>query len=124
MAAIFTLSSLTPETIERTAESSGRPVPSIVNQVTVHSVEFGVLAALTYRLLASYGMLATPYLWVAVLAITMGYGASDEYHQSFVPGRVPSWLDVGYDSLGALLGLLAAELTALLRRRFGRARRT
>ena len=61
MAAIFTLSSLTPVTIERTVESSDFAVPQLINEVTVHSVEFGVLAVLAYRLLASYGMVATPY---------------------------------------------------------------
>lgn len=35
------------------------------------------------------------------------YAASDEFHQSFVPGRGPSIVDVGIDSLGVLTGILA-----------------
>ena len=35
------------------------------------------------------------------------YAASDEFHQSFVPGRSPSIVDVGIDSLGVLTGILA-----------------
>ena len=31
------------------------------------------------------------------------YGISDEYHQSFIPGRFPSFWDVLADGLGALL---------------------
>jgi VanZ family protein len=41
------------------------------------------------------------------------YAATDEFHQSFVPGRSPHVLDVGIDALGSLLGLLPA----LIRRR-------
>ncbi len=45
--------------------------------------------------------------WLAVLVAT-AYGVSDEWHQSFVPGRMPSLADVGADAVGALLGAWAA----------------
>jgi VanZ family protein len=38
-------------------------------------------------------------------ALTVLYAASDEFHQSFVPGRMASLLDVLIDAIGALLGL-------------------
>ncbi|MGL6099840.1 MAG: VanZ family protein [Fusobacteriaceae bacterium] len=38
------------------------------------------------------------------------YSISDEYHQSFVPGRGPSILDVGIDSLGGALGIVLGKL--------------
>ena len=121
-AAIFALSSLTPATIERAAVF-GRPILSLIGQATAHAVEFAVMAVLVYRLLRSYRVPAGPYLWVIVLAITAGYGVSDEFHQSFVPGRAPSWTDVAYDSLGAAIGLLATEQGARLARFFGLGRR-
>lgn len=34
------------------------------------------------------------------------YGITDEYHQSMVPGRDPSWQDVAADFFGAALGQL------------------
>lgn len=44
-------------------------------------------------------------LWLAwVIAVL--YSASDEFHQSFVPGRHPALADVGIDALGAAVGLL------------------
>lgn len=84
-----------------------------------HTVEFAVLGALVYRLALSYGLKSGPRLWGAVLVLTIGYALTDEFHQSFVPGRDPSWVDVGFDSLGAAIGLVVVELTALLRRRIG-----
>lgn len=39
--------------------------------------------------------------WVVVLTVL--YGAADEWHQSFVPGRTCSWVDVLSDGLGATL---------------------
>jgi len=66
----------------------------------------------------AYGSLAGAFLYglqpfnheskqtvVAVLAVLFCtvYGVSDEYHQSFVPGRVVSFLDVLADAFGALI---------------------
>jgi VanZ family protein len=34
------------------------------------------------------------------------YSLTDEYHQSLVPGRTPSLVDCGIDTLGATLGML------------------
>lgn len=42
------------------------------------------------------------FAWI----LTILYAMTDEYHQSFVPGRSPRWFDVGIDSLGSLIGLL------------------
>lgn len=39
-------------------------------------------------------------VWVVVIATL--YGISDEFHQSFVPGRQPDVFDLVADSLGAL----------------------
>ena len=46
--------------------------------------------------------------WLAWLLALM-YAISDELHQSFVPGRFPSFLDVIiFDNLGALISLWLA----------------
>lgn len=44
--------------------------------------------------------------WIISMLIGIVYAASDEFHQSFVPGRGPSIVDVGIDSLGVLTGIL------------------
>lgn len=45
--------------------------------------------------------------WIISMLVGVLYAASDEFHQSFVPGRDPSIVDVGIDSLGVLTGILA-----------------
>ncbi len=45
--------------------------------------------------------------WIISMLVGVLYAASDEFHQSFVPGRGPSIVDVGIDSLGVLTGILA-----------------
>jgi len=82
-----------------------------------HMAVFGVLAVLVWRALAS-SVVRRAMVWSWVL--TFAYAASDELHQSFTAGRHPSPIDVGIDSVGALLFLLA--LTLWLRSRRARSR--
>jgi len=64
---------------------------------SAHATAYGVLWALWW--------LATGRRpWLA-LALTVGYAISDEWHQTFVPGRHGQWFDVGVDALGALLAM-------------------
>jgi VanZ family protein len=44
--------------------------------------------------------------WWLALLFALLYASSDEFHQSIVPGRHPSWVDVlGFDGGGALIAL-------------------
>ena len=52
----------------------------------------------------------------AAWAVSVLYGMSDEFHQSFVPNRDANWLDVGFDALGAAIGVTAAAVVASRRR--------
>jgi len=51
---------------------------------------------------------ARPFDWRQIVAwsalLGLLYGATDEIHQSFVPGRDAEFGDVAADTLGALLG--------------------
>lgn len=46
--------------------------------------------------------------------LCVAWGVVDEWHQSFVPGRVPSVSDVTADTIGAVLGALSWRLTGLV----------
>ena len=103
MALIFATSSLSSEALESAgAAKASRSAPIVLNQVTVHLIEFGVLAAFLYRALSFRGGVFVR--WVIVVVATTAYGASDEFHQSFVLGRYPSWPDIVFDTVGAILG--------------------
>lgn len=72
-----------------------------------HMAVFGVLAVLVWRALAS-STVRRAMVWSLVL--TAAYAATDEFHQSFTSGRHPSPVDVGIDSVGALIALLTLTL--------------
>jgi VanZ family protein len=72
-----------------------------------HMFVFGVLAILIWHAL-EYSAVRRAMVWS--WALTVAYAASDEFHQAFTAGRHPSPVDVGIDSVGALLFLLALTL--------------
>ncbi len=69
---------------------------------------WGVTAGLSERLVW------TTLLTAWILAVL--YGASDEFHQSFVPGRDPSLHDLTADSVGAAVGIVVLSLVLRWRR--------
>jgi VanZ family protein len=74
---------------------------------SAHASEYAIFAALIYHSLEvrrPRGWRVKPALW-AVLAAGL-YALTDEYHQSFVPGRTASLIDCGIDTGGAALGVL------------------
>lgn len=98
VAAIFAFSSL-----------SNPPGPSGVDRTAyvAHGFEYGLLAFLAVRWArrafqgAPLGLLLF-FTWLGCVA----YGASDEFHQSFVSGRDASYADWIADATGAALGLI------------------
>jgi VanZ family protein len=48
----------------------------------------------------------TRYRYLGALVLTMGYGWLDEWHQTFVPGRYGSLTDVGFNLMGAVIGMV------------------
>ena len=83
-----------------------------------HAFVFGVLALLWARALGERPHAA----WLAFL-LTMLYALSDEFHQAFVPGRVPDLWDLVCDGLGAGCALLAGVWWRQRRRSSVRVRR-
>lgn len=71
---------------------------------SAHVVVFFVLCTLTYRALLREGV-SKKKATVCALLFSILYGASDEFHQSFTPGRDPRVRDVLIDTVGALLAI-------------------
>ncbi len=90
--------------------SSGTSVslPANASDKIVHVAEYALLAVLLTRGLVG-GLPARIDLWTALVAIgaTVAYGASDEWHQSFVVGRNADRFDLIADAVGAVVGAAA-----------------
>jgi VanZ family protein len=69
-----------------------------------HVTEYAVLAVLVRRALERPERSLAVVIGLALL-LCAGYAALDELHQTFVPSRTASPVDVGIDILGAALGL-------------------
>ena len=83
-------------------------------RTAAHVLEFAGLTFFAYLLSLSLGADKTKRLRLLACPCAalfgMLYALSDECHQYFVPGRSFQWKDVGFDSLGAALGVCVAFL--------------
>jgi VanZ family protein len=95
MAVIFYFSSL-PD-----LKSSLPNVWDLVLRKMVHAFEFGLLYMLWWKSLAD-----SKHRWFSAFCIAFAYAVSDEFHQSFVHGRVASPVDVGIDTFGIVIAIL------------------
>ena len=72
-----------------------------------HPIEYGVGAALVCRALEDGRRRAlTMSTALTATLLTTAYGVTDEYHQSFVPGRTSDPADVAKDFAGAAAACL------------------
>ena len=68
-----------------------------------HLTEYAILAALWFRALYAGCRLPTTQSALGALAVSVSWAIADELHQSFVPSRTASFLDVAFDAIGAAL---------------------
>jgi VanZ family protein len=96
MGAIFALSSL----------STVPSLPGGLTDYTGHFIGYTLLSALAIRgfARARWSGVNGRSAWQAVVMSSL-YGITDEFHQSFVPGRNPSVADWCADTLGACVGV-------------------
>lgn len=73
-----------------------------------HFTEYAVLAALLWLAASRTPALARRATLLA-FALALVYAASDEFHQAFVPNRVPDRRDLLVDAAGALFGLFVVR---------------
>ena len=107
MAMIFAVSSL-PKA----------PLPPTVSDKSAHLLAYLGLSVLAVRAVAGgFSRRVTARVALGALIITIGYGASDEIHQWFVPGRSAELADWYADSIGAFAGVAASWAWGIIRPR-------
>ena len=83
----------------------------------IHGGIFFIFGLLLYRLVALRSLPAN-YRWIrlaVVLLVVMLYGAMDEFHQSFVPGRTVDFFDFLADTIGGILSILLLAIYSIRR---------
>ncbi len=95
------------------------PTPSLFpgQDKLFHGITFGVLGAFYLgSMRKSRTGYSLPQAAIASLYV-LAYGASDETHQYFVPGRTTEYMDVAADAVGGLLMITIVFLIARRRSR-------
>ncbi len=82
-----------------------------------HLTEYGVLGLLWFRALGHDRKTGLFTAAGGSLLICIAWAAMDEWHQSFVPSRTASVVDVAIDSSGALLALIGMVVLMRIRKR-------
>lgn len=72
---------------------------------TMHVAAYAILTWLYFRALRGWWSDDARVRFAGV-ALAIAYAVSDEYHQTYVPGRSGSWIDVVIDSVGVLSAML------------------
>ncbi len=80
----------------------GRTTDSIVHRAA-HVLEFAVLGVLLLRAVNKEKPVTKREMIITLFVVTL-YGASDEFHQRFTPGRNSEGLSVLFDAAGGAIG--------------------
>lgn len=101
MAAIFFLSAQTSDPVDRAWWD-------VLLRKLAHFTEYAVLTGLWWRALRGLG---ARFPLTIAMAISLGYAATDEFHQTFVDGRRGTPVDVLIDAAG--IAIAATAITVL-----------
>ena len=77
-----------------------------------HFIEYAILGGLLAIAFvkAKPAVMPSKLIWFAAAVLSILYGASDEWHQSFVPGRLATIADWVADVFGSIAGVLMVYL--------------
>lgn len=95
------------------------PAPMLFswNDKLYHSAAYFVFGLLAWRCCRHFTPSVRTQLLIG-LVLSSWYGISDEWHQSFVPGRSPSVGDWFADTVGAAAAMLVVKLECIDAARF------
>lgn len=80
------------------------PGPVGITDKLAHLVEYAILGILLSRALRQTTSISPSWVICTVVIVSFVYALSDEFHQSFVPGRDCSIYDAWADLIGSTLG--------------------
>ncbi|SHF52491.1 MULTISPECIES: VanZ family protein [Caloramator] len=80
-----------------------------------HFTEYFILYFLLYNALKEDFYFTSSTIFAII--ITFLYAVSDEFHQSFVPGRGPAFRDVLIDTSGGVFCMVVIYLSKIIRKR-------
>ncbi len=86
---------------------SGKDIPSLFafQDILFHGAIYAILALFFYRALKNTSpRLIRLQLFIFTIIFGFAYGASDEFHQLFTPGRDCSGFDLMVDTIGSCAG--------------------
>ncbi|SFL48490.1 VanZ like family protein [Paenibacillus sp. 1_12] len=104
MGAIFYLSARTGDDMGGWLIQFQRFIPFMEGLDWGHFLAYFILS-ITYAWAFGKHKLNWGHKCIVVLLCTL-YGITDEFHQSFVPGRAPDVMDIRNDAIGAALAML------------------
>jgi VanZ family protein len=111
--ALLALGALVWATLIFWASSQPNPFPQLPRGLfehdkLLHAAAYAVLGALVR---GAFGVRLRPWVGLSLaIAVGTAYGASDEWHQSFVPNRSSDSGDLAADAVGAAAGAAVAAL--------------
>lgn len=91
--------------VEKAFDKQQDIIQFIVRKIA-HIVEFALLSGLWYGYFCETSLSKKKRVGFA-FCISFLYAVSDEIHQSFILGRAARIYDVGFDTIGIILGILA-----------------
>ena len=93
----------------------GSQIPGTIWDKLAHMLVYSALGgALVMPLSGGRWDGVTAIVIAGAIALSLGYGISDEIHQYFTPERSPDVLDVVADTVGATVGAAAAYAAAAI----------
>lgn len=84
--------------------ASSIQLEDFVIKKTAHMIEYAIFTILVYRAFLNSNVKPQKALLLSFLVAIL-YAASDEFHQSFTPGREPTVRDVIFDTIGSVLAI-------------------
>lgn len=78
---------------------------TIIVRKGAHMTEYAILG---FLLVGALEIRHLAILWLVAWMVAIAYAGTDEFHQTFVPGRSGELRDVYVDSAGALIGVSVA----------------